>query len=116
MEIEKFVIHRSWRKHTTRLKRPLGEGRAGNQQGQDIPFSGAMAGVLWGSLNRMGLVNLNQKNRVLLRFMGVFCKGQVRESPGGQEVVSHMGCWASDQGLTFACDDVAAVWGMLAGW
>lgn len=66
IEIDKFITHRSWRKYTAGLKRPLEEvkGRYRQRGRQDLghmPSSESVERVLWASQAKARLVNPNLK-------------------------------------------------------
>lgn len=70
-----------------------------------MPFLGSQDGVLWDSWSKPGLVNSNQKSKVLVSSKKVLYMRWIRRRPWeAKECLSQGPLWQSDQELTFTCD------------
>lgn len=73
VEIEKFIIHRSWKKYAAcfeephrRSKQGLGKERAREREDlEQMPLLGSVRGVLWGSWAKTEFVSSNQKQQAV---------------------------------------------------
>lgn len=83
IEIQKFIIHMSWRKYTAASGATrVGQGRVQREHWQDLghmPLSGSSVGVFWSSCARVGPIQTERSS--LVSILGILSKVFIRGKP-----------------------------------